>query len=238
MTAILKHTKLLVALGSLLALGVVSGQAAANSPSWLTYAKEYVEKDKQLIDEPNAPHNTTLQYLDDRNKVAVRLIQLSPIPVAELAKLLSSSDATERRAVMAAAMITQVNDMAFVQTALKSYLEEDDYLVKFYSHGVVARLAALQLKAIETQYLHALEHERVEDAHLEGIPNLARLDQNKVLPLLMRYLRFGSPGLRRAAVIQVARMDMDFVAKVKKDLDRHKAKDALKLLREVEESPQ
>jgi len=236
MKTFLKYAEFLVALGPLLAVGAVSGHAVANSPSWLTYAKEYVERDKRLIDEPSATQNTILQYLDERNKVAIQLTQLSPIPAAELAKVLASSDVKNRRAAMAASMITEVNDLSFMRTALKSYLKEEDYLVKFYSHGMVARLTDQQLKAIEIQYLHALEHERVEDALLEGIPNLARLDHGKVRPLLVRYLRFGSPGLRRAAVIKVAQMGADFVAKVKRELEREKASEALMLLKEVEEA--
>ncbi len=236
MKILLKGIKCLIALWPLLVSGAVSGQVVTSSPLWVAYAKEYVEKDKRLIDEPNATHNTILQYLDERNKVATQLTQFPPIPIAELVKLLSSSDAKDRRAVMAAAMVTAVNDRSFVKTALKSYMKEDDYLVKFYSHGMVARLTDRQLPAIETLFLQALEHEKVEDALLEGISTLARLDHGKVRPLLLRYLKFGSPGLRRAAVIKVAQMGTDFVAKVKRELEREKANEALMLLEEVEEA--
>ncbi len=236
MKVLLKYTKLLAVLTSLLIFETALGQPISNSPSWFTYAREYVEKDRRLIDEPNAARTMVLQYLDERDAAANKLVQLPTLSTAELVKLVSSSDAKDRRVVLAAAMITGVNDISFVRTALKGYLKENDYLVKFYSHRMLAHLTNEQLKTVEADILRALESERVADALLEGIPNIIRLDRERARPLLVRYLKFGSPGLRRATVIHVVQMGIGYSTKVKVDLERQKAHEALMLLKEVEQS--
>lgn len=220
----------------ILTVEMASAQPVSNSPLWFANAIEYVENDKRLIDETHARGQTGLQYLETRDEIA-RQLSKSPTPsTEELLKLLASSDVRDRRAVLAGTMIAKVNDVLFAQAVLRNYMKEGDYLAKFYSHSLFANFTGDQLKSIEAEFLNALEHERVADALLEGLPNIIRLNRERIRPLLVRYLKSGSPGLRRATVVHVVQLGNDFVVKVKAELEREKATEALILLREVEKS--
>ena len=228
--------KAVVLLGAILMAETASGQPVSKLAPWFASALEYVENDKGLIDADSAPRPTGLQYLKTQDETASRLSRLPAPSIEELLELLSSPDVEDRRVGLATAMIFKVKEVLFARSVLQSYLKEDDYLVKHYSHALLASFTVDELLAIETELLNALEHERVGEALIASLPNMIRLSRDKIRPLLIRYLKLGSPSLRRATVVYMVQLGKDFVAEVKTELERDKANEALMLLREVEES--
>ncbi|HKA59872.1 MAG TPA: hypothetical protein VKD28_14720 [Gemmatimonadales bacterium] len=209
----------------------IACQKAPQTEPWFGYAKNYIEADAQMLREATQP--TFGQNYELREKAKTLLEKAGAPSTSTLDALLRSTNDLDRKAALVTIMATKTNANELFAAILDRYKVGDDFFVKFYSQHCFENLSDAQITALEDRLISILAAEEDEAVITAGMPTLMRLDSAKSKGLLIKYMKTGSPGLRRTANTYINRRGNGFFEEIKAALEQDKAVDALKFLQKV-----
>jgi hypothetical protein len=216
-----------IALTSIL-IAASACQKRPQTEPWFIHARRYIEADAQML--RGATQVTFSQNYELREK-ARSLLQREGAPsLATLDTLLRSSDDLDRKAALVVIMVRKTSADELFTTIVSRAQPSDDFFVKFYRQHCLENLSNPQVATLTDQLTSMFAAENDEVIIIAGMPTVIRLDRAKARHLLVRYMKTGTPSLRRMTNIFINKAGDGLFEEIKAALEQDNAVDALKFL--------
>ena len=218
----------------ILAGACLAADNEASEGNWRELARQYVIADEKLFQLEENKLKGIPEQLSLRDKLRAELDQVAQPSIKQLASLLGSPDSLDRKTALVAAIVKQITSPDITTTILNRYNEENDFVIRFYSHQVLKNLSDDQVRSVQADILRISRNEKYETHRITGLPTLLRLERSVVLPVLVEYFKKGSPGLRRATYATLRANHDDYLKEIRSILKRDGATRVLKFIDELD----
>jgi hypothetical protein len=177
--------------------GFVTGSETSLS-QWREIGQKYVLADQKLLQLDQSKSGGIPQQLELRDKLRADLDQVPPPTNDELASLLDSPDPLDRKTALVAAFVKHITSPSITKIIVNRYNDESDFLIRFYSQQALMNLSDDQVRSVQADILHMIRNEKYESHLITSLPTLLRLERDAVIPVLVKYFKEGTSGLKKA----------------------------------------